>query len=166
MSAWRRPKNLNRIEYKVSVSARCFAIRALAPILQPNTRRPALLMRAPHKMPYSRVKTVKKDWPSNIRTLKNLRNPVRHRIRLCEVLQFDFYQNAQSPSAIRERHKSLGVLDRGQARFDAHTHAAQQVDNCGSVMFREIDGSIVGQYPPRRNGSARPLRVALNPRGR
>jgi len=123
-------------------------------------------MRAPHKMPHSSVKTVKKDWPSDIRALKNLRNPLRHRVCLSEVLQFDFYQNAQSPSAIRQRHKSLGILDRGQPRFDAHTDGVQQVDKSRSVMFREINGSIVGQRPPRRNAIARPLLVAFNPRGR
>ena len=99
-------------------------------------------------MPNSCVEPVQKDRLPDIRVRKNLRDPIRDRVGLFEILFFKFYEDPSGPSAIRKRDESLGIRDRSQPCFDVDTDAVQQGDDGGSVRFREINGSIVRQQPP------------------
>ena len=117
-------------------------------------------------MPNGCVNPVQKDRSLDVRVLKNVRDAIRGYISLFEILFFNFYEDSQRSSAIRERDKSHSVPDRGQPRFDPDTHTVQQCDDRGSVGFGEIDGSIVRQLPPCRDAVSRPLFFAFDPGAR
>ena len=96
------------------------------------------------EMPNGHLGTVKKDWTPNSRLIQNFGDTVGYSIGPHEVRLLYLNQDAQGAPAVRERHKSLGVCDRRQSRFDSDTHAMKQADNGGSVPFREIDRRIIG----------------------
>jgi hypothetical protein len=86
-----------------AIAAGSLAVREPTAILQPNPRGPALPACALDEMPNRGVEPMQQDLSSQLRALKDPRDPIRDLVGLRERLFLDLDEDTQDPMAIRDR---------------------------------------------------------------